>query len=79
MYEILSSSKSTLLKTSLDEEMFAKTKFSNLLEETGTFVVKLGENEFDFSPWKFSGTKSDESDVYFEGDKFEGATISSCA
>lgn len=77
MYEILSSSKSTLLKTSLDEEMFAKTKFSNLLEETGTLVVKVGENEFDFSPWKFSGTKSDESDVYFEGDRFEGATISS--
>lgn len=79
MPEILSSSKSksTLLKTSLNEEMFAKTKFSNLLDETGVLAEKLDENKFVFSPWKFSGTKSDESDVYFEGGGFEGETVSS--
>ena len=79
MDEILNSSNNVLLKTSLDEEMFAKTKFSNLLEETGFLVTEKssGNENFSFREWKFSSSRTIEGEVFFEGEGFEGKTISS--
>ncbi len=75
MHEILSSSRTTILKTSLTEELFAKTKSARLLDETGFFARKK-DGGFDFIPWKFTGTKSEGGRVFFEGGKFNGSTLS---
>lgn len=78
MDEILFCGEKVLLKTSLTEESFAKTKFSRFLDESGFLVTKAKNGTFVFSPWKFTGTKSNaEDDVFFEGESFYGKTISS--
>ena len=47
------------LNSSLSEELFAKTKFSLMLNETGYIVSKSTDGTFsDFKPWKFTGTKT---------------------
>lgn len=77
MDEILTSSEKTLLKTSLSEESFAKTKFSRLLDEQGFIVKKQKDGKPEFIQWKFTGSKTIDDEVFFEGEKFEGETVSS--
>ncbi len=77
MDEILTSSEKTLLKTSLSEESFAKTKFSRLLDETGFIVRKQKNGKPEFIEWKFTGSKTIDDEVFFEGENFCGETVSS--
>lgn len=61
------------LNSSLSEELFAKTKFSLMLNETGYIVSKSTDGTFsDFKPWKFTGTKTINDTAYFSGDGFSG-------
>lgn len=67
------------LNSNLDEMMFAKTKFSLLLDETG-IIAKTDNNKIwnQFSEWKFSESrtiKEIEEKVYFCGN-FSGIPLS---
>ncbi len=59
------------LNTNLSEELFAKTKFSLLLQEEG-FIVTPTEEKIDFKPFKFTGTKTENEVVYFTAPDFTG-------
>ena len=64
------------LNSNLDEMMFAKTKFSLLLDETG-IIAKTDNNKIwnQFSEWKFSESRTIEEKVYFCGN-FNGIPLS---
>lgn len=60
------------LNSSLSEELFAKTKFSLLLDETGWKVSRTENNDFSFSKWRFTGTKTLNNEVFFTAPDFSG-------
>lgn len=67
-----------MLNSSLTEELFGKTKFSNLLSESGFIVEKDENGDFSkFSLWSFSGTKTINDEVFFTGEGFLGCPIAS--
>ena len=77
MENILSAEKEVLLRTSLDEMMFAKTKFSSLMYEKGYIAESDGtDGGVRFSEWAFSGTKTIDGTVYFSGEGFTGTAVS---
>lgn len=77
MENILSAEKEVLLRTSLDEMMFAKTKFSSLMYEKGYIAESDGtDGGVRFSEWTFSGTKTIDGTVYFSGEGFTGTAVS---
>lgn len=64
------------LNSGLNEIMFAKTKFSLLLNEYGTKVKKDENGEWNnFSLWKFDEIKTEETKVSFCG-SFNGSPLS---
>lgn len=78
MEHILSSDsaeKTVFLCTSLDEMMFAKTKFSSLMDEKG-FIADFTDASVSFTDWSFTGTKTVGEHVYFTGEGFSGTPIS---
>lgn len=74
MENILSIKNETIyLNSSLSEELFAKTKFSLMLKETGYVISKAADGTFScFMPWSFTGTKTIDDIVYFSGEGFSG-------
>lgn len=78
MEQILSSDsaeKTVFLCTALDEMMFAKTKFSSLMDEKG-FIADFSDGSVSFTEWAFTGTKTIADLVYFTGEGFAGTPIS---
>ena len=67
-----------MLNSSLTEELFGKTKFSNLLSENGFIVAQDENGDFSqFSAWSFTGTKTIDDEVFFTGEGFLGCPIAS--
>lgn len=63
------------LNSGLDELMFAKTKFSLLLDEKGIIAKKSQNGAWNnFSEWKFNESKTLENNVYFCGN-FAGLSL----
>lgn len=76
---VFSDKKRVLLNTGLNETAFAKSAHGINFSESGLLIrFNLFENNFQFTPWSFSGTtvetQNDKDYVCFEGDAFAGST-----
>ena len=67
---VYSKDKIVYVNSGLNEIMFAKTKFTQLMKEPG-FILKNNE----FIPWTFDYTETQKEEVYFCGTNFTGKTV----
>ena len=66
------------LSTSLDESLFAKTKFSRFCDAAGFIAEKEeGGDGIVFSEWKFDGVKTMGETVFLCGNAFAGTSVAS--
>ncbi len=66
-----------LLRSFLEEQTFARTDLSKIMNENGTLACVKSSGVVEFSPWQFNVTKVlDDKTVAFEGSCFAGKTLS---
>ncbi len=66
-----------LLRSFLEEQTFARTDLSKIMNENGTLACVKSSGVVEFSPWQFNITKVlDDKTVAFEGSCFAGKTLS---
>ncbi|MBP5251855.1 MAG: hypothetical protein J6Z17_05525 [Treponema sp.] len=61
--------------TQLTQSGFTKARFSDRLNEQGLLAEKIGE-DWNFSPYEFSGTYEKDNYVFLEGNGFAGRELS---
>ncbi len=66
-----------LLRSFLEEQTFARTDLSKIMNESGILALVKSSGDVEFLPWQFNVTKvlSDKT-VAFEGSAFNGKTLS---